>query len=300
MHRCAAATRLIARLTRTLRNALAALAALVALAALSAPALAASDPEDRPGSADPALFSRMPGFAISGFEVLDFDRYEFPTSREGKQLVEGRHVYLDYSIKSGVKEPSGLQVVRNYVNAARAVGGRSVYEFEDGGTQYATIKVTRKDAEAWVAVSAASNGMYKVHIIEKKLMDQEVVADANSLAASLLATGKAAVYGIYFDTDRAEIKPGSEAALKEIGRLLATDAVLRLYVVGHTDNRGAFEHNLQLSHARAAAVVQALVAQYGVARTRLTPYGDGPTAPVAANTTEEGRARNRRVELVAQ
>lgn len=267
---------------------------------LHALALAGGDPRDARGSQDPALFTRMPGFYISNFEETQFDQVEFTVAGGARQKVEGHHLYYDYYVKDGVKVPSGLQVTRNYVNAAKAVGGTVVYEFEDGGTRYATLKVVQKGAEVWAAVSGADNGMYKLHIVEKQAMAQDVVADAKALAGGIREAGKVAVYGILFDTDKADIKPESDAALAEIGKLLAADAGLKLYVVGHTDNVGGFDHNIKLSGDRAAAVVKVLTTRYGVAKTRLAPWGDGPTAPVAANTSEAGRAKNRRVELVAQ
>ena len=264
------------------------------------PVLAASDPNDAEGGKDPALFSRMPGFHIYNYKEIDFDRFDFEVGPRKTQAIEGRHVYVDYYANEGIKVPSGLQITRNYINAAKAVGGTSVYEFEDGGVQYVTLKVVKSNVEAWARVEGSGNGTYKVHIIEKQLMKQEVVANAESLAGSIRETGKAAVYGIYFDTGKAEIKPESEAALAEIAKLLKADPKLKLYVVGHTDNVGLFGSNIKLSDDRAAAVVKALVGKYGIVSSRLTPFGDGPTAPVASNKSEEGRARNRRVELVAQ
>ena len=264
------------------------------------PVLAASDPNDAEGGKDPALFSRMPGFHIYNYKEIDFDRFEFEVGPRKTQAIEGRHYYVDYYANEGIKIPSGMQIVRNYVNAAKAVGGTTVYQFEDGGIQYVTLKVVKNNAEAWAKVEGAGNGMYKVHIIERQLMKQEVAANAESLAGSIRETGKAAVYGIYFDTGKAEIKPASEPALAEIAKLLKADPRLKLYVVGHTDNVGVFGSNIKLSEDRAAAVVKALVGKYGIVSSRLTPFGDGPTAPVASNKSEEGRAKNRRVELVAQ
>jgi OmpA-OmpF porin, OOP family len=156
------------------------------------------------------------------------------------------------------------------------------------------------NTEAWALVEAASNGMYKIHVVEKQRMNQAVVANAESLAGSINDTGKAAVYGIYFDTGKTEIKPESEPDLGEIVNLLKANSKLKLYVVGHTDNAGAFDCNLKLSDSRAAAVVKTLVNKYSIPASRLTPFGAGPTAPVASNRSEEGRAKNRRVELVAQ
>lgn len=263
-------------------------------------ALAAGDPQDAENSKDPALFSRMPGFHIYDYKELEFDRHEFAVGPGKTEAVEGRYTYVNYYANEGITLPSALQIARNYVNAAKAVGGKVVYQYEDGGLQYATLKVAKGNAEAWAALEAGGNGMYKIEIIEKQAMNQDVAADAASLAGSIRETGKAAVYGIYFDTDKADIKPESAAAIAEIAKMLQANPGLKLFVVGHTDTTGAFDHNVKLSQARAAAVVNALVAQHGIAAARLTPFGGGPTAPVASNRTEEGRAKNRRVELVAQ
>lgn len=262
--------------------------------------LAASDPNDCEGCKDPGLFNRMPGFYIPNYQETDFDRFDFPVGPDKKQTIEGRHYYVDYYANDDIKIPSGLQVVANYANAARAIGGQKVYEYEDGGTQYVTLKVGRNDAEVWVMVEAASNGMYKVNLVEKQIMKQDVVANAESLAGIIKGTGKAAVYGIYFDTGQSEIKPESEPTISEIAKLLKTNPTLKLYVVGHTDNVGSFDYNVKLSQSRAVAVVDALVNKNGIAASRLISFGAGPTGPVASNDNDDGRAKNRRVELVAQ
>ena len=88
------------------------------------------------------------------------------------------------------------------------------------------------------------------------------------------------------------------AADGEIAKLLKANQALKLYVVGHTDITADLATNVKLSQARAQSVVNALVSQHGLAAARLIPYGAGPYAPVASNRTEEGRAKNRRVELV--
>jgi OOP family OmpA-OmpF porin len=134
---------------------------------------------------------------------------------------------------------------------------------------------------------------------KKGEMKQDVVADAAALGASIAATGKAAVYGIYFDTGKSVVKPESIPALDEITKLLKQNSGLALYVVGHTDYVGALDLNLKLSADRADAVVKALVAR-GIAASRLKGAGVGPYCPVASNRSEEGRAKNRRVELVEQ
>jgi len=127
-----------------------------------------------------------------------------------------------------------------------------------------------------------------------------VTVDAAAMAKDIAATGRVALYGIYFDTDKADIKPESEPTLEEIATLLKQDPKLKLYVVGHTDNVGGYDYNTKLSQRRAASVVNTLTTKHGIQAVRLTAAGVGLLAPVAPNDTEEGRAKNRRVELVKQ
>ena len=118
------------------------------------------------------------------------------------------------------------------------------------------------------------------------------------MASSLQDTGRVALYGIYFDFNKADVKPESAATLQQIARLLGSDTALKLVVTGHTDNVGSFETNRALSERRARAVVGELVTHYSISGERLFPFGVSFAAPAASNDTEEGRAKNRRVELV--
>ena len=270
---------------------------LILLLACGAPLLAQ---EDQEGCKDPALFTRMPNFHIYRCEDLQFNKFDFPLNSQNSQAVEGHSLYVNYYLNDNAQAPSGLQVVRNYTNAAKKIGGQVIYEYEDGGTQYAVLKLSKNGAETWAMVGAGGNGMYTVNIIEKEAMNQDVVADANSMANTIKETGKVAVYGIYFDSGKSVLKPESEPTLKEISKLLTANPSLKLYVVGHTDNVGKIETNMRLSMERAIAVVNALVSQYTVNADRLYSCGDGPTSPVASNDKEVGRALNRRVELVKQ
>jgi outer membrane protein OmpA-like peptidoglycan-associated protein len=138
----------------------------------------------------------------------------------------------------------------------------------------------------------------KMTIIEKQAMQQEVTMDAAAMASGLKNAGSVAIYGIYFDTAKSELKPESNSALNEIATLLKEHPALKVFIVGHTDMVGDPAANARLSQARAQSVVTSLVAKYGVASPRLIPFGAGCFAPVATNKTEEGRAKNRRVELV--
>ena len=124
--------------------------------------------------------------------------------------------------------------------------------------------------------------------------------DAAQMQSEISLTGRVALYGIYFDTDSAAIKPESAGTLAEIARLLGAAPDLDVIIVGHTDNQGGLEYNLDLSQARARSVHDALAAQHGIAADRMQFAGVGYLAPVATNATAEGRALNRRVEIVAQ
>jgi outer membrane protein OmpA-like peptidoglycan-associated protein len=125
-----------------------------------------------------------------------------------------------------------------------------------------------------------------------------VTIDAKAMARDIGQTGRVAIYGILFDTGKSELKPESGPALAEIAKLLNETPALKVYVVGHTDMVADLATNVKLSQARAQSVVNALVGLHGIAAARLIAYGSGPYAPVASNRTEEGRAKNRRVELV--
>ena len=255
--------------------------------------------EDKEGSKDPALFTRMPGYHIYRYDDLQFDQYEFRISNSKTQIVQGHSLFIIYDPNDNIQLPSPLQIGTNYINAARSVGGQLVYEFHDPGEDV-VVKVIKNNMETWVYVNANGNGSYSIHLIEKQAMKQDVLADASTMDKSIKESGKATLYGIYFDTGKADVKPESEAAMKEIVKLLKNDATLKLYVVGHTDNTGTMEVNMKLSQDRAVAVVNELVTKYSVGASRLKACGDGPTAPVASNDSEEGRALNRRVELVKQ
>lgn len=153
---------------------------------------------------------------------------------------------------------------------------------------------------AGVYVEAFNDGRsYEVTIVETQAMRQDVTADAAAMGKDIAATGKTVIYGIYFDTGSAAVKPESEPALTEMTKLLKTSPNLKAYIVGHTDNAGTRELNLKLSADRADSVVKALIA-HGIASGRLKAAGVGPYCPIGPNGSEEGRAQNRRVELVQQ
>jgi OOP family OmpA-OmpF porin len=140
-----------------------------------------------------------------------------------------------------------------------------------------------------------------LEVIESEEMDTGMVTiDAEAMAKGIDATGHIAVYGIYFDTNSADIKTESAPTLMEISKLLINRPALKLLVVGHTDNQGDYDYNMGLSGRRANAVVRVLEGDHGIEEARLRSAGVGFLAPVASNDTTAGREKNRRVELVKQ
>jgi OOP family OmpA-OmpF porin len=178
--------------------------------------------------------------------------------------------------------------------------------------RYLAAKRARPEGDVYVSVYVATNRathhretrdhpVILLDVVDAVPIDTGMVTvDAAAMAKDIARTGHVALYGIYFDTDKADLKPESQPALQEIAKLLKQDASLRLYIVGHTDNVGAFAYNMELSERRAAAVVKELAAKNGIAAARLQPAGVGMLSPVAPNDGDAGRARNRRVELVKQ
>jgi outer membrane protein OmpA-like peptidoglycan-associated protein len=290
---------------------------------------------DIAGASDHSLIDRYPGSVIDEYETTEFDEFHLALGPgknrtiENTQTLDGRVTIIRYAID---KERSTLEVFRNYEIfleqkgfetlfscADKECGGRDFnlavipYTTEQGdavpGQRYLAAVLRRAEGDVHVSlyVTKASglggekkDQVYaRLAVIEAKPMQVGLQhVSATEMAEEIAGEGHVALYGILFDYDSAVIKPESRPALDEIGKLLTADPNLSLYVVGHTDNQGGYDYNKDLSQRRATAVVADLVKSYGVAETRLTPFGISFLAPVATNRTEDGRAKNRRVELV--
>lgn len=145
-----------------------------------------------------------------------------------------------------------------------------------------------------------NRALAEVIVIQPEQMEKQMVfVNAADMAAALSGSGKVALYGINFDTDKDTIRPDSQPTLEEIAKLLKSTPAMKLHVVGHTDNQGKADYNLDLSRRRAANVVRELTAKYSISPARLDSFGCGLYAPLASNDSEDGRAKNRRVELVS-
>lgn len=197
------------------------------------------------------------------------------------------------------RHPEGSALNKNIYQAS---GGSNMMGTEDIHFTYGTL--TRGGNTVHVMVhtgkvySTEFAGTY-IEIAEPRAMTTgQVTVNANAIQAGLQAEGKIALYGLYFDTGKAEVKPESKAQLDEIGKLLKAQPALKVFLVGHTDNQGALDANQALSQQRAQAVADALAKGYQIDARRLTARGVASLSPVASNADEAGRARNRRVELV--
>lgn len=280
---------------------------------------------------DHPLLPRYPGSEPLGGspgKTRDFDEVTLVLGKvkgdnqaDKTQTVEGRVYDVAYRNPEG---RSPIEVYRNYEQALTGAGFKSVYVCKDAGCgeggnfnynalrflspdyfrRLLVAKLVRPEGDVFVQVlvqaqTAMMAGTSQIEIVEAKAMQTGMVtADAAALGRDIGSTGHVALYGIYFDTAKAVVKPESEPTLKEVGKLLGNDSRLRLTVVGHTDAVGDLATNLELSRARARAVVEALTARHGVSAARLRSDGVGPLAPVATNRTADGRAKNRRVDLV--
>lgn len=253
--------------------------------------------QDVKGSKDHPLLSRMPNFFISGYKDTEFDSHKFIGQDKKPISIEGHKYYFQYNLSKGEAEPGELKIRRNIQDALKKIGGNVV--FDDNFNKTSTIVLQKEGKETWVEVRSYNN-MYRLSIVEKEIMKQDVVANAEAMGNDINRTGHVSIYGIHFDTGKSEIKPESDAAISEIAKLLKNDSALKLYVVGHTDNVGSFDSNMKLSKDRADAVAKTLSDKHGIAAARLKSHGVASLSPVTSNDTEDGKAKNRRVELVKQ
>ena len=258
---------------------------------------------DVPGSKDYELLDRMPNYNIRKYWDYEFDAHMFFTSNELKKSIEGRKIIIRYEHQNAndqnVKKPSYLQILRNYSNAIYKAGGEILHEHKNADFGHYFFK-TPKGREVWAEISTAPNlgRRYTLTIIEKESMKQDIVVNADLIKEKIQLEGKIAIYGIYFDVGKSQIKPESKESLEQIAIFLIDNPEINCWVVGHTDSDGSFEINSILSLDRANAVTSYLQKDFSISPARLFAEGVGPLAPISSNETEEGKKLNRRVELV--
>ncbi len=253
--------------------------------------LAFAQEQDAEGCKDSPLIQRMPGSTIATCDHKEFDSVEMPVGKNADgdpvtKNIEGEVASWSLNNREGL---SDVQVYRNFLNALQTAKWTIDFQSPNG-------QITAHKGADYVFMDNMNAGFYYQTIVHLKEMQQEVVADAATLDNEIKQNGHVAVYGIHFNTGKADILPDSESTLNEIAKLMQQDAALHLRVEGHTDNQGSASANQALSEKRAQSVV-AWLTGHGVPAARLTAKGFGQTKPVDDNSTEEGRAKNRRVEL---
>jgi OOP family OmpA-OmpF porin len=264
--------------------------AVLAVAVISVCGPAFAQEQDVEGCKDHPLVSRMKNFTISDCKS-SFDAAEFYVAEGETKSVEGQKTVIEYVLKEGSPQVSYLQIRRNYGNAIKSLGGTILYD----ESRYISGKVVKNGREAWLSVEGFNDGTdYVITILEVGEMTQEVTA--GEMLNALNKDGFIALY-INFDTGKADIKPESEPTIAQIVTLLKDNPDLKVSIEGHTDNVGTPASNKTLSEARAKSVMDAVI-KGGVEASRLSAVGWGQERPVADNRTEEGRAKNRRVEIV--
>ncbi|HEY0883463.1 MAG TPA: OmpA family protein [Archangium sp.] len=268
----------------------------ILLAAVLVVSSLASAQEDCEGCKDHPGIARFPGFVLANVEQNDFNSVEFQIGEEKNVTKEGRYWKFQYELKEGARKPSCVEVLRNYENAFKKLGGKVEYRTPESCN--GTLSMPLGKSQRWMSYGVVNGGeLLSFDVVEVAAMQQKVEVDASEMLDALNKNGFIALYGVLFDTGKDAIKPESEPLLAEIAKLLTENADLKLSIEGHTDNVGNAKANQALSGKRADSVKKWLTGK-GVDAKRLSTKGWGDTKPVADNRSEDGRAKNRRVELV--
>jgi outer membrane protein OmpA-like peptidoglycan-associated protein len=256
--------------------------------------------QDAEGCKEHPMFpTRMANYILSECKS-NFDAVDFNLAAGGTKMInkEGTTTTLryDFNTESGQQKPSVLQIFRNYEAAAKKIGGTTV--FLSVGEVTAVFKILKNGKEiAWVKVESGgndSNDFYILYIVQLEEMKQEITSD--DILTALNTDGHISLY-INFDFGKADIRAESQKIIDQLAEMLSANPSLKVSIEGHTDNVGAVPANKTLSENRAKAVMNGLVNK-GISKAALSSKGWGPDKPIADNSTEEGRALNRRVEIV--
>jgi len=250
---------------------------------------------------DTPWFTSMPDYVIYDAEDIEFDSYNFYNGKNCT-TVEGRKYIREYTLTEDGKSASVIQIMRNYANAVKSMGGTVIYEgapqeaecADNNGLNMIVGKVVKGVEEMWIEVASLGGDDYYLTVLLKEMMNQDV--KASDMLDALNRDGYVALY-INFDTGKSIIRDESKPIIQQIVKMLELSPDLKISVEGHTDNTGSPASNKILSEERAKSVVAAIAGQ-GIPVERLSYSGFGQDKPIGDNNTEEGRARNRRVELV--
>ena len=259
---------------------------------------------DEENCKDHPFFSRMPNFYLHECSE-NYNELELVVGNGKKQTLEGTVYTYMYYIKEGIEKlPSTFQILKNYENAILGKGGQRIYlasKHDDDGFIGATFKLSNEGNTYWLTLdyfngNDVANDGYKMSIIKVEEMKQEVAANE---MFEKINSGNALTLYINFETGKSSIKSESQNIVDELYKMLSENARLKIIIEGHTDNVGNKASNQTLSEQRAASVKQALVKK-GISADRIKAVGYGQDKPITDNKTEDGKAKNRRVEIRKQ
>ncbi len=261
--------------------------------------MAQDTPTDSEGCKDSPLFTRMPNYYINECSK-NYNQLQVPMSmKDGETQFETKEGTLTminylYIVQYSPDHPSFFQIQKNYEAAITKTGGKKVMYSEEAGL--ASFHSKSGDKEIWMVLTNGNDGDYKMDILEMEAMKQEI--SASDMLTALNTTGSIALY-INFESGKSDIKPESQGIIDQIVQLLKDNPTLKISIEGHTDNVGTVASNQTLSEKRAQAVMNALIAK-GIDKSRLSFKGFGSSKPISDNGTDDGKAKNRRVEIVKQ
>lgn len=290
---------------------------------------------DKAGSKDHPLLSRYEGSIINRYNVKEFETFKYPTSSElvdynhlkDPKTIEGQITFIEYNSPEGV---TATQVYRTYQTQLTKAGFKTIFTcrteecgdmpmhfireyIEESSSQIGNAMVGKKGSylvasgtyenEPYIVSlvigddKRTNSSRYAMSIVKMEELDTDKV-DVSAVTDMIATEGRYAFYGINFDLNSATLKEDSSEALQVIADYLSSNPQSKVLIVGHTDNTGDFDRNMDLSQKRAQSVIAALVNDYGCTADQMTPVGVGMASPIASNADDTGRSANRRVELV--
>lgn len=259
--------------------------------------IAQDEATDAPGCKDNPLFNRMPN-TIIGECSSNYEEMDVSMSAVKADKKEGTKTSITYNYAlEEATAPSFFQIVKNFENAITKKGGKRIYYNQEGGT--ATLFANSGGKDVWVVLNdfgGGKKGNFQLITLEIEAMKQDITA--NEMLEAINKSGSISLQ-INFETGKSAIKPESQPIVDQIAEMLKSDATLKVSIEGHTDNVGTPAANKTLSDNRAKSVVAAVAAK-GIDKSRLSSKGWGQEKPVADNSTDAGKAKNRRVEIVKQ
>lgn len=287
--------------------------------------------QDIEGSQDHPIAGRYDGSEIVAYEAVEFDEQDFLTesgwNEHSTTTLEGEITRIAYRMPDGA---TTLQVLRGFEERLSDAGFEvlftcvgirgdegcgpqiepkgawiplSGFNFTRDTTRvlFASRNTETQEVNIQITVGETHNGpVFGSIVISEQAQFENRVIDAEGVSSELTAQGKMAFYDILFETGSADLKSSSDATLRVISEVISESEGLNVIVVGHTDNQGALDFNIELSRARAEAVRNRLVSAFAVPEDRISAAGVAFLAPVSTNTTAEGRTLNRRVEIVVR